>query len=154
QLLAVRHTTITDARRTALLQKAERAGDKVLALLTSILDTQQLDQQEAAFTPQPVDLRASVVDSVQLLDPEQDGLERGRIAERELRLNVPAGATVWGEPVRVRQILTNLLSNAIKYSPPGTAVEIAARMASQAPGEPFGSSEGADADGRLLELTV
>ncbi|HEU5441098.1 MAG TPA: HAMP domain-containing sensor histidine kinase [Ktedonobacterales bacterium] len=143
KLLVVRHAAISDERRTALLQKAERSGDKVVALLTSILDTQQLDEQAATFTPQPVDVRASVEAAVQMLDPDEGSLESGQLVQRELRLRVPVGTTVLGEPVRVRQILTNLLSNALKYSPPGTPVEVAAHV-QDAP--PSNAENGATAD--------
>lgn len=53
----------------------------------------------------------------------------GNIAERVLHVDVPPGLMVWGETVRLQQVLTNLLSNAIKYSPPETTIEISARVA-------------------------
>jgi signal transduction histidine kinase len=41
---------------------------------------------------------------------------------------VPDGLSIWGEPIRLQQILTNLLSNAAKYSAPGTSIEVAAQV--------------------------
>jgi signal transduction histidine kinase len=51
--------------------------------------------------------------------------------ERELHINITHELAIWGEKVRLQQILTNLLSNAIKYSAPGTAIEVKAQEVSE-----------------------
>ncbi len=122
ELLRLRHAVITPERRSALIEKAALAGDDLVALLTSLLDVQRLDNGAQDFTPEAVNLRTALEDAVRLIDPRE-----GNASERELHIHMPSGLEAWGEQVRLRQILTNLLSNALKYSPNGKSVEIAAR---------------------------
>src|SRR5262249_22438586 len=63
-----------------------------------------------------------------LIDPRVGG---GNV--RELRLRLPDELVVWGNRMRLQQILTNLLSNALKYSPPGTPVDLTALVVQQVP---------------------
>ena len=46
--------------------------------------------------------------------------------QHPLRIDAPADVVIWGERVRLQQIMFNLISNAVKYSPAGTLIEIAA----------------------------
>ncbi|MFI5271985.1 MAG: sensor histidine kinase [Ktedonobacterales bacterium] len=134
KLLKLRHTGVSDERRAELIEKAERAGDRVVALLTSILDVRRIDEQTEELAPEVVNVRASVEAAAGLIDP-LEVTRSGAVIERELRVHIASGLVLWAEPVRVQQIFTNLLSNAIKYSSPGTAVEIAARIVESAPPE-------------------
>jgi signal transduction histidine kinase len=128
ELLRLRHLVITPERRAELIEKAVRAGDDLVALLTSVLDVQRFDSGAQDFTPEAVNLRATLEDAARLIDPRE-----GNVSERELHVQVPEELEVWGEQVRLRQILTNLLSNAAKYSSSGTPVEVAARIATVLP---------------------
>ena len=107
----------------AQIDEAYSAGQNVRGLLESILDARRLDQGAADFTPEVVDVLMALRRAVQLIDPRE---VRGQ--ERDLRISVPPGFTIWGESTRLQQILTNLLSNAIKYSAPGSAVEVTAQL--------------------------
>ena len=131
KLLQARHATLSLERQEQLIERAARAGDDVVALVTSILNAQSLDQGADATTMEPVDLTAAVVSAVGLIDPRDIDLREGHLVERELRLQIPRGLAVLGDPMRVRQILINLLSNAIKYSPAGSPVEIAAHVTTE-----------------------
>src|SRR5262249_34544277 len=98
------------------LQKATkgaiRAAENLRTLLASILDASRMEQGSGNVAPEPVPLAAAIRAALQLIDPHEGGLQ-----ERELRVRVPESVAIWGEPVRLQQILTNLLSNALKYSP-------------------------------------
>jgi signal transduction histidine kinase len=157
QLLQARHATLSLERQGRLIEKAARAGDDVVALVTSILNAQSLDQGADATTMEPVDLTAAVVSAVGLIDPRDIDLREGQLVERELRLQVPRGLAVLGDPMRVRQILINLLSNAIKYSPAGSSVEIAAHVTTEMTRPPQGvkGRRGKRSLGRpMVEMTV
>jgi signal transduction histidine kinase len=121
ELLRLRQHELAPQRRAALIERACRAGDDLVMLLTSILDIQRLDERTRAFAPEAIELREAVEAAARMIDPRE-----GKQVQRELHLAIPQGLAVWGEPVRVRQILPNLLSNAVKYSQPGSPVEMAA----------------------------
>lgn len=121
EILHVAGEAMPPQEREVLFQQARRAGDDLVELLSSILDARRLDQGADQFTPEVVSVRAVLESALGLLDPRE-----GQMVERELHIQVAEDARIWGDPVRLRQILVNLLSNALKYSPPGTAIEFTA----------------------------
>ncbi len=136
------------------LQKATkgamRAAENLRTLLASILDASRIDQSAGDFTPEVVSLAQAIQAAAQLIDPKE-----GNISERTLRVRVPDGLSIWGEPVRLQQILTNLLSNAAKYSPPGTPIEVTAQVIREP--DPAGFRRrrvSPDMQRELVEITV
>jgi signal transduction histidine kinase len=127
ELLRLKGNTLSAERRDDLVQRASRAGESLAHLVQSILDTRRVDQQAKDFAPEAVPVAETVVTAASLVDPGQ-----GKGVERELHVQVPHELSIWGEKVRLQQILTNLLSNAIKYSVAGTPVEVNARVVSEA----------------------
>ncbi len=112
----------------AVLDHVCRVGDSLIELVQGILSSREIDRDSAAFTPVPVAVRAALDAAILLIDPHTaDAEANGASRQRDLVLDVPPGLVVWGEPVRVQQVLTTLLSNAVKYSAPGTAIEVRAR---------------------------
>ncbi|HEU5437658.1 MAG TPA: HAMP domain-containing sensor histidine kinase [Ktedonobacterales bacterium] len=127
ELLLLAEQTLTPEERHTYLQRAKRAGDGLVALVTSVLAVRRIEQEAGALELSAVAVRDVLESAIQLLDPRE-----ANHVERELRVNLPEGLEVWAEPVRVRQILTNLLSNALKYSPPGTSVDVSAELVAAA----------------------
>jgi signal transduction histidine kinase len=131
ELLRLRHETVTPERRGQLIDRASRASDDLVALLTSVLETQRFDTGTQEFTAEAVNVHATLEDAARLIDPRE-----GNLIERDLHVHIPEALEVWGEKVRLRQILTNLLSNALKYSSSSTRVEVFAHTVLEAhPGE-------------------
>jgi signal transduction histidine kinase len=110
-------------RLQKLTQGAIRASENLRALLASILDTTRMEQGMGDFTPEQVPLARTIQSAAELISPLE-----GTLQGRELRVLVPEWLNVWGEPIRLQQIMTNLISNALKYSPPGTPIEVRARV--------------------------
>jgi signal transduction histidine kinase len=136
------------------LQKATkgaiRAAENLRTLLASILDANRLEQGPGDFTSERVSLVQAIQASIQLIDPNE-----GSPQERELRILVPDDLSIWGEPIRLQQILTNLLSNALKYSSPGTPIEVTGQVVIEtvlAPGWRKRAMPGMDR--KLVEITV
>lgn len=125
-LLRIKGEDLTLERRAELIRRAAQAGDNLTELVQSILSTRRIDQSTRDFEPEAIPVFDAVATAASLVDPRD-----GRGVERELRIQVPPDFVVWGEPVRLQQILTNLLSNAIKYSPPGSPVDVSARIVSE-----------------------
>lgn len=110
-------------RSGKLVEAVGRTNDALVDLVQSILEVRRIDQENEDFPREAVDIQSALENAITLIRPRE-----GNIAERALRVDIPPGLMIWGETVRLRQILTNLLSNAIKYSPPGTALEVSARV--------------------------
>jgi signal transduction histidine kinase/CheY-like chemotaxis protein len=123
------------------LETAKSCANTLLALLNDILDLSKIEAgrmllESVSFPPGEI-----IEDCVKSMVPlcRQKGIE--------LRTRIEPGVTpnVYGDPLRVRQILTNLLSNAVKFTEKGW-VEV--RLGVE-PGE-------ADRDGKLpffIEVT-
>ncbi|HKD77842.1 MAG TPA: HAMP domain-containing sensor histidine kinase, partial [Ktedonobacterales bacterium] len=124
ELLRIQQAQMKPADREIIIEEVGRTNDALVDLVQSILEVRRLDQEATDFPREAVPVRAVVEKAVALINPSE-----GRISERNLRAHAPRDLAIWGEPVRVQQILTNLISNAIKYSTPGTAIDVTASMA-------------------------
>jgi signal transduction histidine kinase len=127
-LLRLKGEELPPERRRQFVLQASAAGDNLAKLVQSILSSRRADQGARDFTPEAVPVFEAVATAATLVDPEDGG-----VLERELRVHVPPEMAIWGEKVRLQQIVVNLLSNAIKYSPSGTPVEVTARVVSDSP---------------------
>jgi signal transduction histidine kinase len=107
------------------VQRAERAGQSLRALLAGILDTRRLGSVATRLAPERLDLM-TVFEEVIPLIPGEGGTQEP--AERALRVRMPPGLAVWAEGIKTQQVFINLLSNAVKYSAAGTPVDIEARL--------------------------
>ena len=149
ELLEIANETAPLDKRRSLLQRAADAADNLGLLLNSILGTRQLDREATDFVPEVVHVRAAIEIAAGLIDPRQVA-ERGR----SLRVTVPATLTIWGEQVRLQQIMTNLLSNALKYSSIGSPVEVAATVITQAEKKAGAFGRAIPVTRQMAEITV
>ena len=151
ELLLLAEHALSPEERHTYLERAKRAGDGLVSLVTSILAMRRLEQDAGEIVPQQIAVRDALEGALQLIDPRE-----GRQVERELRVHIPEELALWAEPVRVRQILTNLLSNALKYSPAGTPVEVTAELVpAQAASGARSRRQREAAQGReMVEITV
>jgi signal transduction histidine kinase len=150
ELLRLKGSELSAERRDELIQRASRAGESLSHLVQSILDTRRVDQQAKDFEPEVVPVGETVVTAASLVDPGE-----GKGVERELHVQIPHELSIWGEKVRLQQILTNLLSNAIKYSALGTPVAVNARVVAEAgPGTGIWRQRNGRAEGRMVEIAV
>jgi signal transduction histidine kinase len=105
------------------IRSATRASFALRDLINSILDTRRQDQNAKDFVPTAVPVRSTLEAALRLLAPiEREHLEPG------LEIGIPEHLTIWGDAIRLQQILTNLLSNAAKYTPPRTRIVVRASI--------------------------
>jgi signal transduction histidine kinase len=114
--------TIAPEQLRSALNQACQVGDSLVDLVKSILSSRQIDRDVEAIEAEAIPLRAAIYDAARLIDPREAGS-----AIRDLRVEVDEDMVVWGDRIRLQQILTNLLTNAAKYSDPGTPIEVSAR---------------------------
>ncbi len=119
ELLRERHAQLAAPERGTVIEEVGRTSDALVDLVQSILEVRRLDQETSDFAREAVSVRAVLAKSVALVNPYET-----QKAQRSLHVEMPQELTIWGESVRLQQILTNLLTNAVKYSPPGTEIEV------------------------------
>ena len=106
------------------LTTAHNAAKSLLMLLNDILDLSKLQSGKIEFERIPLNLQSLINSAVDMFS----------VKANEKKLNVridyapEAGNRFYGDPMRIRQVITNLLSNAIKFTDAGT-VCIAVRPA-------------------------
>ncbi len=108
--------------RQESLQVILEESDRLNHLIDDLLDASRLEAGKL-----PLEQEEIAMDSL-----AQRVAERFRVHANthEIRVDFPeAFPIVWGDPIRMEQVLNNLLSNAIKYSPRGGTIEVRGRAA-------------------------
>jgi PAS domain S-box-containing protein len=98
------------------------SGHALLAILNDILDLSKIDAGRMELTPAAFDPR-QLIDETAALFAE---MAHSKPLILETAWHGPDGQRYWGDPIRLRQMLSNLLSNALKFTERG-AVRIEAR---------------------------
>lgn len=105
------------------LETAKASAETLLGAVNDLLDFSKIGTQTLALERHPFNLQALVEEAVRSLSKPA----------REKRLQISAALppslpdTVYGDRVRLRQILVNLLRNAVKFTPKG---EVSLRIVS------------------------
>ena len=100
------------------LELAQRNGDKLLRMVTELLDFQKIDQARMKLTLQDVNLSVFLRQQIEKFQvmAEEKHIQIGRIGEADLMVRADL------EMLDI--IFENLLSNAIKYTPDGGKVTL------------------------------
>ncbi|MBI4606194.1 MAG: response regulator, partial [Planctomycetes bacterium] len=93
----------------------QRSGQALLAILNDILDFEKIEAGKLELETTDLDPWGLAEDTLELFTEQS---ERKRL---ELGLQVHPGVPrrLWGDPGRLRQVLTNLVGNAVKFTPAG-----------------------------------
>jgi len=112
--------------RVRQLEMARRSADGLLGTIEGILEFSRIEARRIDLEPIYFSIRELITDTVKALAVSA--------AEKGLAMSFGVNAAVpdrlWGDPVRLRQILVNLLGNAIKFTASG---EIVVRVWCDAP---------------------
>lgn len=94
----------------------QNAGQTLLSLINDILDLSKIESGKLEILPAEYDVSSLIHDVVNML--EMKARDKGLV----LYLSVDAGipSRLWGDDVRIRQILVNLMTNAVKYTETGS----------------------------------
>ena len=107
-------------RQQAQVESIRQAGCQLLALINDVLDVSRIEAGRLQMDARSVDL-GGILDEVHGLLREQ-AERHGVVLDAAYRKQPPV--RVWGDPVRVRQVLLNVVGNAVKYNRPGGVVRI------------------------------
>ncbi|MCQ2522499.1 MAG: ATP-binding protein [Lachnospiraceae bacterium] len=94
----------------------KRSSDNLLSIINEILDFSKVDSGKMTLTPDSYDFNTMIQDVVTII--------RFRMREKNIELiqeidkNIPK--VLYGDSIRVRQILINLLNNAVKFTNRGS----------------------------------
>jgi two-component system sensor histidine kinase KdpD len=112
---------IPEATRHELLKTAHEEALRLTRLVRNLLDMTRLEAGALKLHP---DLQSVE----EIIGAALDRLE-DRLRGREVRTDVPSDLPLLPfDPILIEQVLINLLENATKYTPPGSPIEVAARV--------------------------
>jgi signal transduction histidine kinase/DNA-binding response OmpR family regulator len=107
--------TPLSVEQAAFVETIRESSDSLLIIINDILDLSKAEFDKMELEFQPLDLRRSIEESLDLMAP--------KAVEKELELCYyiapQAPLIIQGDATRLRQILVNLLSNAIKFTHQG-----------------------------------
>ena len=94
----------------------QNAGQTLLSLINDILDFSKIESGKMEIIPVEYDFSSMIHDVVNMImmRAEDKGLKMNLSVDRTLPYKV------YGDEVRIRQVLTNLLTNAVKYTKEGS----------------------------------
>jgi len=117
--------TQLDAEQRHYLATVRSSCESLLAIVNDILDFSKIEAGKLQVERIDFDLREIVLEAVRSL--AIGGQQKGLDLVVELAPDLPA--RVWGDPLRLRQVLVNLVGNAIKFTETGSvAVAVALRQ--------------------------
>lgn len=92
------------------------AGQTLLSLINDILDFSKIESGKMEIVPMEYDISSVIHDLVNMTSR--------RAINKNIKFEVEVGSQIpsrlYGDDVRIRQILTNILTNAVKYTHEGT----------------------------------
>ena len=97
-------------------ENIQNAGRTLLSLINSILDFSKIEDGKMEIVPVNYDTASMINDLVNMI---QDRAVRKGL-ELRLEIDPKLPRTMYGDDVRLRQVITNLLTNAVKYTDTGT----------------------------------
>lgn len=99
-------------------EAALRSVDRLVGVLSDLLDVGRIDQGLFTLDRIPVDLVALV----------REAVAAGQLPDRAVSLEAPPELVLLGDPAKLRQAVDNVLSNSVKFAPPATAVRVSVRL--------------------------
>ncbi len=106
----------TDENIRDYARDIQSAGNTLMALINDILDFSRIESGRMEIVPERYDLSSMIHDLAQMT--------RIRVKKKGLQFRVNVSeelpGELYGDDVRIKQVLTNILTNAVKYTPDGS----------------------------------
>lgn len=94
----------------------QRAGEILLSLINDILDFSKIESGKMEILTVKYDISSLIHDVMNMVSMKAEG----KNLSIQLRIDENLPSKLWGDDIRLRQILLNLLNNAIKYTERGS----------------------------------
>lgn len=117
-VLGMNEMILRESQDNQILEYAsniQSAGRTLLALINEILDFSKIESGKMEIIPVEYDVSRLISDLVNMVKSRAD--KKGLVLITEIDGSIPS--TLYGDDVRLRQIITNILTNAVKYTPKG-----------------------------------
>ena len=106
---------LSDTQRRQLIELQRHSASTLLALVNDILDISKLEAHKITLETLPLDIRQIVFEANELFSLQ--AFAKGIELSSSCNPNVPRG--LFGDGVRIRQIVNNLVGNAVKFTSKG-----------------------------------
>lgn len=116
-----------DTRVRQSFAAIQRQLTRIQALIATMLDVSRIERGHLMIAHEPLDLIALVQDVVD----ELRTMAQAHPIELVVPTDPPLDVFVYGDALRLEQIMFNLLQNAIKYSPDGGPIQVEVKRADQ-----------------------
>ncbi|HKX44541.1 MAG TPA: PAS domain S-box protein, partial [Burkholderiaceae bacterium] len=107
---------VDEARKRQYLAQILDSGQTLAGIISDILDVSKIEAGKIALEDLPFDLRGEL----RAMHHAYQALAEAKGLELHLQMDAALPATVRGDPVRVRQILSNFITNALKFTERGS----------------------------------
>ncbi|MBR5116905.1 MAG: response regulator, partial [Lachnospiraceae bacterium] len=105
-----------DPNIIAYSESVRSAGNTLLGLVNNILDFSKIEAGKMEINDVVYDLSSVINDLVNMIQMRAD--DKGLLLAFEFNPRIPK--VLYGDEIRIKQIITNLLTNAVKYTETGT----------------------------------
>ncbi|WP_259780213.1 PAS domain-containing sensor histidine kinase [Aestuariispira ectoiniformans] len=99
-----------------------QSGNHLLELINDILDLSKIEAGAMTLSEERIEIGPLVSSSLRMV--EAKAMTGGLKLRADIPEDIPA---LWGDTLRIKQVLLNLLSNAIKFTPDGGEITVNAR---------------------------
>ncbi len=97
-------------------QNVQTAGNTLLGIVNDILDFSKIEAGKIEIIPVEYDLSSVINDLVNMIQTRVDA--KGLTLKLEISSEIPK--RLYGDEVRIKQVITNILTNAVKYTETGS----------------------------------
>lgn len=94
----------------------QNAGQSLLALINDILDLSKIESGKLELLAEEYDFSSLIHDIMNMISMKAEN--KGLSVNLSIEENLPS--RLWGDDVRLRQVLINLMNNAVKYTEEGS----------------------------------
>ncbi len=105
-----------DENIIAYSESIRSAGNTLLALVNNILDFSKIESGKMDINPGEYDLSSVINDLVNMIQTRAD--DKGLLMKLDFDPSIPK--ILYGDEIRIKQVIANLLTNAVKYTEIGT----------------------------------